>query len=106
MIGVGEVYSWYVTGRITRDDEVALAHGDADSGYKPLSEPLVNIRATLARGVQRGEVSADEHDVVLAAASLYFPDRTIEGVLQGCRMRGLDHERVEAARRLLEAGYV
>ena len=44
MVGVGEVYRMYASGELMDDDEVALAHGDEDSGYRPASEPMVNLR--------------------------------------------------------------
>ena len=34
-------------GIIDADDEVCLVHADKDSGYKHLSVPMVNIRATM-----------------------------------------------------------
>jgi hypothetical protein len=54
MVGVGQVYQDYRDGRLTADDEVALEHSTADTGYRPLSEPLVNIRATLRRAESAG----------------------------------------------------
>src|ERR1017187_1273794 len=47
MIGVGQVYRMYASGELMDDDEVALSHGSHDQGYKPLSLPMVNVRATL-----------------------------------------------------------
>ena len=39
--------------RFENDDEVALVHGPAAAGYRAASEPMVNIRATLARANER-----------------------------------------------------
>ncbi len=44
MIGYGTIFEWYRDGMIDGDDEVALWHGSEESGFRPLSEPLVNIR--------------------------------------------------------------
>jgi len=75
MEGVGEVYRMYRDGELVADDEVALIF-DPES-YIALSEPLVNIRATLSRGLQEGVITSETQDVLLAAAQrLYFPDRT------------------------------
>ncbi|MFD9792509.1 TfuA-like protein [Streptomyces sp. NPDC059070] len=54
MRGVGDVYEDYRSGRIDADDEVALRHGPPESGYRAMSEPLVNMRATLAAAVREG----------------------------------------------------
>ena len=57
MVGHGTIFGWYRDGVIDGDDEVALLHGDAADGFLPLSEPLVNLRATLARAVDAEVVS-------------------------------------------------
>jgi hypothetical protein len=44
---VGVIAGWYADGTCTDDSEVALAHGHHSDGSKPLSVPLVNIRATV-----------------------------------------------------------
>ena len=81
MIGVGEVYRRYRSGELESDDEVALVY-DPESGYA-LSEPLVNIRATLEAAVANGVIAQIEADAVLAAAqSLYFPERTWATILR------------------------
>jgi len=75
MEGVGEVYRMYRDGILVSDDEVALAF-DPESGIA-LSEPLVNIRATLARAEEEGVLDPATREALLAAAiSLYYPDRT------------------------------
>jgi hypothetical protein len=75
MEGVGEVYRMYRDGVLVSDDEVALAF-DPESGIA-LSEPLVNIRATLARAEEEGVIDRGTRDILFSAASsLYYPDRT------------------------------
>jgi hypothetical protein len=56
MVGHGRIFEWYRDGVIDADDEVALTYGPVELGYPPLSEPLVNIRATLAAAVPSGIV--------------------------------------------------
>jgi hypothetical protein len=52
-IGVGRIYQWYRDGIVNSDDEVALAHGDSSSGFRQMSLPLVNIRASLEQAVSK-----------------------------------------------------
>jgi hypothetical protein len=62
MRGVGEVYRAYAQRELEDDDEVAVAHADAGQGFRPLSEAMVDVRATLAAAVAAGvvgEVSAN-----------------------------------------------
>jgi hypothetical protein len=54
MRGVGRIFEDFRDGRLEDDDEVAISHGPAETGYLALSQPMVNIRATLrARKPQR-----------------------------------------------------
>ncbi len=75
MEGVGEVFRMYRDGVLVSDDEVALAF-DPDSCLA-LSEPLVNIRATLARALSDGIIDDATGETLLSTAkALYYPDRT------------------------------
>jgi len=49
MEGVGAVYEAFRSGELEDDDEVAVVHGPAETGYLSVSEAMVNIRFTLAR---------------------------------------------------------
>jgi hypothetical protein len=83
MVGHGRIFEWYRDGVIDADDEVALTYGPAELGYPPLSEPLVNIRATLAAAVP-AIISAEERDCLIAhAKALYFPERSFARLLGG-----------------------
>ena len=46
MRGVGRVYEDFRDGVLQDDDEVAVLHGPEELGYPPLTEAMVNIRAT------------------------------------------------------------
>ena len=48
--GVGRIFEAYRDGELEDDDEVAVIHGPAETGYVALSEAMVNIRRTLGRG--------------------------------------------------------
>src|SRR5262245_60066202 len=61
MVGHGRIFEWYRDGVIEADDEVALTYGPPEFGYIAQSEPLVNIRATLAAAAP-SVISADERD--------------------------------------------
>ena len=77
MIGVGVVFEQYRDGILDADDEVAVAHGDADTGYQSYSHPLVNIRWLLARAAEDGVLTSDEADrLVVTAKALPYPHRT------------------------------
>lgn len=77
MTGVGAVFRGYRSGRLERDDEVAVLHAPAEEGFRPLSEALVDMRATLKVAVRAGVVSVKTACVLehLAQAT-FFKDRS------------------------------
>lgn len=78
MVGVGEVYRRFAAGELDADDEVALVHGAADTGYRNLSMPLVNIRATLEDAVTTGRLDQLLATRIIALArELHYTDRDI-----------------------------
>ena len=84
MEGVGEIYRAYREGRLVADDEVALLF-DPET-FVPLSEPLVNIRATLQRALEYGVIGAGAARALLdAARALYFPERTYDAVVEAAQ---------------------
>lgn len=93
MQGVGAIYRAYAEGRIEGDDEVALAHGPEEWDWRPLSVPLVEVRATLCRALRTGILDAGEARTLReAAAAIHYVDRTWEALLStvptaGTRLR-------------------
>lgn len=79
MEGVGEIYRWYREEVVDSDDEVALTF-DPETG-RPLSLPLVNVRATLREALSRGSLERGVHDAILnATVALPFPRRNPENI--------------------------
>jgi hypothetical protein len=76
MVGVGEVFRSFHTKEIEDDDEVAVAHGPASSGYRALSEAMVNIRATLEAAVAARVLTRATADRLTAIGkALHYPER-------------------------------
>jgi hypothetical protein len=77
VVGIGDVYAAYRDRRIVADDEVALLHGPAEAGYPAFSQPLVNIRSTLAAAVDAQVLTADQASALVAKlARMHYPART------------------------------
>lgn len=88
MQGVGLVYRLYRRSAIIDDDEVALLHGPAEAGFIPLTEAMVNIRATLRLARKMGLVDRGEEETILhSAKSLFYKDRTLDRILDLSRGR-------------------
>ncbi|MFC8518627.1 TfuA-like protein [Streptomyces sp. NPDC057257] len=76
MQGYGRIFSSYNDGSYEDDDEVAVIHGDAESGYRPLSEPMVNIRYGLDLARRAGVISGElEELLVRQAKQVFYADR-------------------------------
>jgi hypothetical protein len=80
---VGMVARLFRMGVLEGDDEVTVLHGDASEGFRPLSEALINIRATVRR-LRRARLipPADAARLVATAASMPFGQRSWERVLR------------------------
>jgi hypothetical protein len=91
MKGIGRIYEDFRDGVLTDDDEVAVLHGPEDLGYPPMTEAMVNIRATLAAAVPDGIVSAGlAAELIAIAKLLFYKDRTYKTVVQSASAVGLD----------------
>ena len=115
MEGVGSIFGAYRDGILLADDEVAVLHGPAELGWPALSEPMVNLRATLARLARRGILAEEEAaSAARTLAARFYPERTraaLEAVLadivgprraetvrQWARRLAVDVKRADAAR--------
>ncbi|CAI9399216.1 hypothetical protein ANOBCDAF_00229 [Pleomorphomonas sp. T1.2MG-36] len=82
MTGIGAIYEAYAAGLVEDDAEVALLHAPRELGYAPLSEPLVNIRATLDRLLGAGQIGDHQREALLeAASSIFYKERTWRAIL-------------------------
>lgn len=64
MIGVGEIYDGYASGKIEDDDEVALSHVSAEFDFRPVTDAMVDIRACLALAAADGVLTAQEAEML------------------------------------------
>jgi len=104
---VGVIAGWYADESCTDDADVALAHGHAEDGYRPLSIPLVNLRAT-------AEAHIDKAGHILAVArSIYYPERTwqrlrrdLGDVVDILQARYIDQKALDAEEAIRHAQHV
>lgn len=113
MHGVGEVYRGFLAGRLppfdglVDDDEVAVVHGPAETGYLPVTVALVDIRATLEAAVREGVIDAAARTRLLArAAARHFTERDYRRLLADGAADGVDRARLAALERWLPEGRV
>lgn len=95
MIGSGTIFEWYRDGIIDGDDEVALWHGPEEYDFRPLSEPLVNIRYTLLRAVEDHCLTPEQAQELIAYAKrLYYPQRSYRQLLDSPALKGWSQDSV------------
>lgn len=95
MTGIGAIYEAYAAGLIEDDAEVALLHAPRELGYAPLSEPLVNIRATLERLLGGGLIDDRQLQALLgAASSIFYKERTWRAILAAARLPADERVRI------------
>lgn len=92
MTGVGTIFREYLDGTRIDDADVAQIHGPAELGWLPLSEPLVNVTATLDVLLERQFISPTEATHLDAVArAIFFKDRTWRSILD--RAAALEDQR-------------
>ncbi|MEO8561617.1 MAG: TfuA-like protein [bacterium] len=106
-VGVGEIYRMYADGTLTDDDEVALTHGAAESDYRPVSDPLVNIRITLAKAVDSNVIDeALAARLVALEKAVFFPERSYHHMFEAAAVAGEDSLVMERLRAFVRSSRV
>lgn len=96
-VAFGEVVRMYKSGEIEDDDEVVLVHGSAEDGYRAQSEPMVNLRKSLAAAEAAGAIDPAQHTALIGAAKdRYFPERTWPIILADAGLAADARERLTA----------
>ena len=96
MHGVGQVFGAYRVGVLPGwaapfedDDEVAIVHAPGELGFAPLSDAMVDLRATLTRAEAAGVVGRAACDrLATEMKALHFPQRTLAGLIDAARAAG------------------
>ena len=107
MVGVGEIYRLYASGELIDDDEVVMVHGPADTGYRPFSEPMVNVRATFALAKDEGIIDSEVFEQLSAIAkSIYFPERTFPAIFRQAVTAGISLQNIDKIAKFVKFKYV
>jgi hypothetical protein len=114
MQGAGRIFEAYRAGTwppypepFEDDDEVAVIHGPGEAGYVALSEPMINIRATLAQAEAEGVIDAARRDALASLAKgLFYPDRSYEHLLELAAKTALPASQIAALQAWLPTGRI
>jgi hypothetical protein len=107
MIPVGTIAEAYLRGEFTDDDEVAVAHRGPEDGYAPLSEAMVNVRATLAAAHAAGVIGKGTHDTAVALMKRrFYAERSWALLASEGPRHGLPRDELDALSAWLPTGKV
>jgi hypothetical protein len=107
MRGVGRIFEAFRDGVLEDDDEVAVLHGPAEIGYLAASEPMVNIRETLALAQTKGVLKSGSRRLLEnLAKSLFFGQRNWPELLAASASMGIAEVELAALRDWLPEGRV
>lgn len=103
MQGVGQIFEWYRDGTLEDDDEVAVLHGPQETGYVALSEPMVNIRASLNKARDRQIVTSTSHRRLMSLAKgLFYQERSWQAVFDAAEYESIPRSELAELRRWLQ----
>jgi hypothetical protein len=107
MRGIGRIYEAFRDGVLEDDDEVAVLHGPEELGYPPLTEAMVNIRATLAETARVGILALGVAErLTEIAKSLFYKARTYDAVLYAAASSGLPSAALSDFTAWLPSGHI
>ncbi len=107
MEGVGSIFESFRDRRLQDDDEVAVVHGPAETGYVALSDAMVNIRATLEQAAAAGIIDgAVASELTMIAKRTHYKDRRYDHLLQHGQAAGLPPADLCALRAWLPVGRI
>jgi hypothetical protein len=104
---IGRIAEQYLRGERTKDADVAVAHAAADRGWHPLSEPIVNVEATLDAAVSTGVLTPHAATTLRdAAGRQFYAHRTWRSILDAADPLHCEHEELQAFAAWLSSGRV
>jgi hypothetical protein len=107
MRGIGRIYEAFRDGILEDDDEVAVLHGPEELGYKPLTEAMVDTRATLAEAARAGVIAAaSAARLTEIAKGLFYKERNYRALLDAAAAAGLPAVTLQAFADWLPRGRV
>jgi hypothetical protein len=82
MLGHGKIYRAYASGELHDDDEVAVVHGPAETGFMPLTDAMVDMREAIGNAKISGILTAEEAEAAVGwAKAQHFKVRNLDKVL-------------------------
>jgi hypothetical protein len=85
MIGMGEIYQAFASGKLNDDDEVAVSFSKQQGNIVPLSIAMVDIRHNLRNMLTQQIISQTLHDkLITTGKQLFYKERSWVNILKDC----------------------
>ncbi len=105
MVPIGTIANDYISGALVDDSDVALIHGPAELDYLALSEPRVNVIATLKAMMKENLISETEWKNAKAVADrMFYAELSLRSVFSN--MQIMNANRIERMIKIAKAKYV
>lgn len=94
MVGVGQIFQWYHSGKIEAEDEVAIVfHPET---LEALSDPLVNMRYAFSLAEKEKLITRMEKNSLLRMAKkIYFPERSYKHLFEIAKTKGFSLDKLK-----------
>jgi hypothetical protein len=90
MVGVGRIFEAYAREELEDEDEVTVVHAGPERDYRPTSEALVDMRATLEAALERGVIGPEDRTrLVELARATFYAERSYVSLLAGAEQAGV-----------------
>lgn len=105
MIAIGTIANAYISGELFDDSDVALVHGPAELNYLALSEPRVNVIATLNAMLRENLITTTEWKNAKAVADrMFYAELSLRSVFSNLQI--MNANRIERLIKIAKARYV
>lgn len=107
MQGIGVIYEAFRTGALEDDDEVTVVHGSEEAGFVPISEAMVNLRATMLAAARAGVIQGATAEILINAAKRrFYAERCYAAAISDAKLQGAPAHELAAFRDWLPAGRI
>jgi hypothetical protein len=97
MEGIGQIFEAFLSEVLEDDDEVAVAHAQAEADFMALSVAMVDIRATVQHALAADIIDKSLHDALLSAAKgLHYSQRNHPAMIAAVRQQGISNAQLDS----------
>ncbi|GAB4532015.1 MAG: hypothetical protein Tsb0014_16010 [Pleurocapsa sp.] len=105
MVGIGDIFTSYRDGLYEDDDEVAVLHASDQGDFTPLTDAMVNIRATIASAIKQKIIPIEVGKTLVdRAKNSFYTERILEDVIAQTKLQGIAVDSLEKLEIFIKTG--